>query len=100
MKSMLIFAVWQRIHLQCRRSLFDILDLEDPLEKEGPTHSSIIGLPWGSNGKESAYNAGDLDYNPGLGRSPGKGMATYSRIFAWRIPGRLQIMVSQRVIHD
>ena len=29
-----------------------------------------IGLPWGLNGKESAYNAGDAGWVPGLGRSP------------------------------
>ena len=32
-----------------------------------------IGLPGGSDGKESACNAGDLSLIPGLGRSPGKG---------------------------
>jgi len=32
-----------------------------------------LDLPSGSDGKESAYNAGDLDSIPGLGRSPGKG---------------------------
>ena len=30
-----------------------------------------LGFPGGSNGKESAYNAGDLGSIPGLGRSPG-----------------------------
>ena len=30
-------------------------------------------LPWWLNGKESAYNAGDLGSIPGLGRSPGRG---------------------------
>ena len=30
-------------------------------------------LPNGSVGKESACNAGDLDLNPGMGRSPGEG---------------------------
>ena len=30
-------------------------------------------FPDGSVGKESAYNAGDLDSIPGLGRSPGGG---------------------------
>ena len=29
---------------------------------------------------------GDLDSIPGSGRSPGEGMATHSRILAWRIP--------------
>ena len=36
-------------------------------------HSSILGLPCGSAGKESACNVGDLGLIPGLGRSPGKG---------------------------
>ena len=31
------------------------------------------GFPSGSNGKESAYNAGDLGSTPGSGRSPGEG---------------------------
>ena len=32
-----------------------------------------FGFPYGSAGRESAYNAGDLDLIPGLGRSPGEG---------------------------
>ena len=32
----------------------------------------IIGFPGGSDGKESAYNAGDLGSIPGSGRSPGE----------------------------
>ena len=31
------------------------------------------GFPGGLDGKESACNAGDLGYIPGLGRSPGGG---------------------------
>ena len=31
------------------------------------------GLPFGSAGKESACNAGDLGLIPGLGRCPGEG---------------------------
>ena len=33
----------------------------------------FLGFPCGSPGKESACNVGDLDSNPGLGRSPGEG---------------------------
>ena len=33
----------------------------------------ILGLPGGSDGKESAYNVGDLGSIPGLGRSTGGG---------------------------
>ena len=40
---------------------------------------------FGSAGKESACNAGDLGLIAGLGRSPGGGMATHSSILAWRI---------------
>ena len=32
-----------------------------------------LGFPYGSAGKESACNAGDLGSIPGLGRSPGEG---------------------------
>ena len=37
-------------------------------------HSPVfLGFPCGSAGKESVYNAGDLDSSPGLGRSSGEG---------------------------
>ena len=57
----------------------------------------------GSDGKASAYNAGDPGSIPASGRSPGEG--THSSILAWKIPwteepGRLQSMGSQRVGHD
>ena len=59
-----------------------------------------LGFPGGSDGKASASNAGDTGLIPGLGRSPGKEMATHSSILAWRIPwreepGRLQSTGSQ-----
>ena len=37
------------------------------------THSSTLGVHGGSDGKESACNAGDLGLIPGLERSPGEG---------------------------
>ena len=43
-----------------------------PGEERG-YHSSILGLPCGSAGKESACNAGDLGSISGLGRSPWEG---------------------------
>ena len=60
-------------------------------------------FPGGSDGKESACNAGDPALIPGLGRSPGVGNGNalqYSP--AWRIPrtevpGGLQSMGSPRV---
>ena len=42
-------------------------------------------FPGGSDGKESTCRAGDVDFIPGLGRSPEKGLATNSSILAWRI---------------
>ena len=42
------------------------------------------GFPCGSDGKESACNAGDLGLIPGSGRFPG--VAIHSSILAWRIP--------------
>ena len=64
-----------------------------------------MGLPGGSDDKESAYNAGDPGLISGLGRSPGGGNGTHSSILAWRIPwteepGRLQSMRLQRVRHN
>ena len=64
-----------------------------------------LGFPDGSDGKESACNAGDLISIPGLGRSPGEGMTTHSSIFAWIIPrteepGGLQFIASQSAGHD
>ena len=46
----------------------------------------IFSFPGGSDGKESACNAGDLGSVPELGRSLEKGTATHSSILAWRIP--------------
>ena len=68
----------------------------------GFTHSLIIGLPGGSDGKKSAYSAGDPGLIPGSGISVEKGTATHSSILPWRNqwteePGGLQSMRSQRV---
>ena len=58
-----------------------------------------LGFSAGSDGKETACNAGDPGSIPGSGRSPG--LATHSIILAWRIswtekPGGLQPMGPQR----
>ena len=39
----------------------------------GPPWVWTLGFPGGSDGQESACNAGDLGLIPGLGRSPGEG---------------------------
>ena len=41
-----------------------------------------IGLPDGSDGKESACNAGDTSLSPGSGRSPGEGIG-YPLQYSW-----------------
>ena len=47
------------------------------------------GFPGGTEGKNQPANAGDLedmDWIPGLARSPGAEMATHSSVLAWKIP--------------
>ena len=55
-----------------QETLVWFLAQKDPLEKGLATHSTILGLPCGSAGKESACNAGDLGSIPELGRYPGE----------------------------
>ena len=60
---------------------------------------------FGSDGKDSACNAGDPDSIHGSGRSLEKGMAAHSSILAWSIPWTeepdgLQSMELQRVGYD
>ena len=63
------------------------------------------GFPGGSEGKESAYSAGDLCSIPGLGRSPGEGNGNPLQYSCLENPGRqepggLQSLGLQRVGHD
>ena len=72
------------------------------------TVANVQGFPSGSvvkNPPAKAGEAGDADSVPGLGKSPGGGMATHSGILAWRIqwteePGGLQSIGSQRIRYD
>ena len=62
-------------------------------------------LPWRLSGKESACNAGDQVQSLGREDPLEEGMATYSSILAWRIPGTeepggLRSMGLHRVGHD
>ena len=64
-----------------------------------------LDFPGGSDGKASAYNAGDVGSIPGSGDPLEKEMATHSSTVAWKIPrtedpGRPQSMGSRRVGHD
>ena len=54
-----------------------------------PRYMQIIrGFPGGSDGKESAYNAGDPDSIPGLGRSPGEGNGNPLLEIPWTVQSR------------
>ena len=82
------------------------LGQEDPLEKDRLPTPVFMGFPVGSVSKESAYNAGDLDSIPGLGRSPGGGhgnplqYACLENPHGQKDPGGLRSMRSQRIGHD
>ena len=52
------------------------------LQRAGHHLATKLG---GSDGKESACNAGDPGLSPGSGRSLEEGIATHSSILAWRI---------------
>ena len=59
----------------------------------GAHPTPVWGFPCGSDGKESACNAGDLGSISGLGRPLGVGNSKYSKyssILAWGIPWREQ----------
>ena len=63
-----------------------------------------MDFPRGSDGKASAYNAGDLGSTPGLGRAPGEGNGNplqYSCLEnpLAEEPARLQSMGLQRLGH-
>ena len=68
-----------------------------------------MGFPGRSNGKESAWNAGDLGSTPGLERSPGEGLGNplqYSCLensidrTAWQatVHGVAELDVTERLI--
>jgi len=64
-----------------------------------------MSFPGGSGGKESACNAGDPSSVLGREDILKKGMATHSRILAWRIPWTeepfgLQSLGLQRARHN
>ena len=67
--------------------------------------ASVLGFQGDIVVKNPPANAGDardVGLIPGLGRTPGKEMATYSNILAWKIPWTevLQSIGSQRVKHN
>ena len=59
-----------------------------------------MDFPGGSDSKASAYDVGDLDSTPGLGRFPGERNGNHSSILDWKISwtkeaGGLQSIRSQ-----
>ena len=75
------------------------------LQGQQPYWIRAQGFPWGSAGKESACNAGDLVSIPGLGRSPGEENDCPLQYSSWRMSwteesGGTWSMGSQRVRHD
>ena len=65
-----------------QETLVRFLGREDPLEKEMATHSSILGFPDSSVGKESTCNAEHSGSIPGSGRSAGEGIG-YPFQYSW-----------------
>ena len=58
------------------------------------------GFPGGSDGRESAYNAGDLGLIPGSGRSPGEGNGNPLQYFCMENPMDQGAWSATRVGHD
>ena len=118
LKSLKVFSVALKFHYnisRCYISIIILLSFKWSLKSEKPslfklkdfTLWLLEDLQGGTSGNEPA-SGGDIRYLgsiPGLGRSPGEGMASYSSILAWRIPwtkepGVLQSIRSQRVGDD
>ena len=56
-----------------QETLVQVLGQEDPCRRNRLPIPGFSGFPRGSDGEESACNAGDLGWIPGLSRSPGEG---------------------------
>ena len=95
---------WKHTDSERETSLkYTISSQRSPVRKEGLCFWLLEDFPGGSEGKASAFNAGDLGLIPGWGRSPGEGNGNLLQYFhAWKTPwmekpGGLQSMESQRV---
>ena len=84
--------------LQCRRPRFDSWVGKIRWRRDRLPTPVVWGFPWGSAGKESACNLGDLGLIPGLGRSPGEGNG-YPRQHSG-LQSSMDCMGSQRAAHD
>ena len=88
-------GTWCTVELKlCRGAEFYWVVAADP-----------VGFPGGKELVCQAGDAGDPDFIPGSGRSPGEGNGNHSSILVWEIPwteepGGPQSMGSQRAGHD
>jgi len=73
-------------HLKCRRPQFNSWVEKIHWRSDSLPTPVFLGFPYGSAGKESACNVGDLGLIPGWEDPLEKAKATYSSILAWRIP--------------
>ena len=64
-------GTWNQSH--CKMSSQSVVGQEDPWRREKLPTPIFLGFSGGSDGKESACNAGDLGSVPGSGRSTGRG---------------------------
>ena len=81
MKDGIITSISQMRQLKFRKGMRYWNHIQVPLSLS----FEIKHFPGGSDGKEPAWNEGDLGLIPGSGRSLEKGMANHSSICAWRI---------------
>ena len=73
-----------------QETLVQFLGWEDPLEKGYTTQSSMLGLPCGSAGKESACKVGDW-FDPWVGKIPWRKERLSIPVF-W--PGEFHVLYS------
>ena len=68
-----LIAQWEKNPPAMQETLVRFLGREDPWRKDRLPTPVFLGFPWGSAGKESTCDMGDLGSIPGLGRFPGEG---------------------------
>ena len=93
-----------------RMDWLNLLEVQGTLKNLLQHHSSkasifsalsfLYNFPGGSDGKVSAYNAGDLGSIPGLGRSPGEGKGYLLQYSALENSMHCIVCGLQRVGHD
>ena len=97
--SLLPWWIWEFtripwwICLLCRRSWFDSWMGKIPWRRVRLPTPVFLGFPDGSDSKESACNAGDLDSIPGLGRSSGGGHGNPHQYFCLDSPRERRSLV-------